>query len=221
MKVILVGGDELIYHLSRRLITKGFSLVIINKDEQYCKHLARNLNATIVCGDAANPSILEDAGIREIDMLASLTHKDHDNLIICSLAQRYYRVPRTAALVNDPDNEEVFRNLNINSVFNITALLGSLLEQNIAHDDVSNLFLIEEGNLSVTKCSIPKNSPAEDKTLKELNLPLNIILGGILRNEEVLIPRGETKILAGDKVLIISLPEDQDKAITMLRGEEV
>ncbi|MGM0413878.1 MAG: potassium channel family protein [Bacillota bacterium] len=220
MKLLIVGGDELVYHLSRRLISKGFDLTIINKDSDYSRELARNLNATIVCGDATDPDVLEDANIREVDMLAALTHKDQDNLLICRLAQKYYQVPRTAAVVNDPDNQVIFNNLEIDSLFNVTALLGSLLEQNISHEEVTNLFMIEEGNLSVTKCLIPEGAPADGKTLKELALPLSIILGGILRDGEVLIPRGGTKIKSGDKVIIISLPSEQGEAIQALRGEE-
>ncbi len=220
MKLLIVGGDELVYHLSRRLISKGFDLTIINKDQNYCQELARNLNATIVFGDATDPEVLEDANIREVDMLAALTHKDQDNLMICRLAQKYYQIPRTAALVNDPDNQVIFNNLNIDSLFNITVLLGSLLEQSISHEEVSNLFMIEEGNLSVTKCLIPEGAPADGKTLKELDLPLSIILGGILREGEMLIPRGGTRIKAGDKAIIISLPSDQGEAIKALRGED-
>ncbi|MFW5993762.1 MAG: potassium channel family protein [Halanaerobiaceae bacterium] len=220
MKLLIVGGDELVYHLSRRLISKGFDLTIINKDQNYCQELARNLNATIVFGDATDPEVLEDANIREVDMLAALTHKDQDNLIICRLAQKYYQISRTAALVNDPDNQVIFNNLNIDSLFNITGLLGSLLEQSISHEEVSNLFMIEEANLSVTKCLIPEGAPADGKTLKELDLPLSIILGGILREGEMLIPRGGTRIKAGDKAIIISLPSDQGEAIKALRGED-
>ncbi|MFW5789885.1 MAG: potassium channel family protein [Bacillota bacterium] len=220
MKLLIVGGDELVYHLSRRLISKGFDLTIINKDQNYCQELARNLNATIVFGDATDPEVLEDANIREVDMLAALTHKDQDNLMICRLAQKYYQIPRTAALVNDPDNQVIFNNLNIDSLFNITGLLGSLLEQSISHEEVSNLFMIEEANLSVTKCLIPEGAPADGKTLKELDLPLSIILGGILREGEMLIPRGGTRIKAGDKAIIISLPSDQGEAIKALRGED-
>lgn len=220
MKLLIVGGDELVYHLSRRLISKGFNLTIINKDPDYSRELARNLNATIVCGDATDPDVLEDANIREVDMLAALTSKDQDNLLICRLAQKYYQVPRTAAIINNPDNQVIFNNLNIDSVFNITELLGSLLEQNISHEEVTNLFMIEEGNLSVTKCLIPAGAPADGKTLKELDLPLSIILGGILRNGEMLIPRGGTKIKSGDRVIIISLPSEQGEAIKALRGED-
>lgn len=220
MKLLIVGGDELVYHLSRRLISKGYDLTIINKDPEYSKELARNLNATIVCGDATDPDVLEDARIREVNMLAALTHKDQDNLLICRLAQKYYQIPRTAAVINDPDNQVIFNNLNIDSLFNITALLGSLLEQNISHEEVTNLFMIEEGNLSVTKCLIPDGAPADGKTLKDLDLPLSIILGGILRNGEMLIPRGGTEIKAGDKVIIISLPSEQGEAIKALRGED-
>ncbi len=219
MRLIVVGGDELVYHLSRSLIAKGFNLVIINKDEEYCRYLAKNLKATVVAGDASKPEVLEDAGVREADMLAALTHNDQDNLLICRLAKKYYNLKRTTALINDPDNEKLFKDLDIDSTFNITSLLGSLLEQNISHEEVSNLFMIEEGNLSVTKCSIPEGAPAAGKTLKEIELPLSIVLGGLIRGEEILIPRGETEIRAGDKAIILSLPAEQGEAISILRGD--
>jgi len=136
------------------------------------------------------------------------------------MAKKYFAVERTTALVNNPDNESLFSKLGVTSIFNITDLLGSLIEQNVVYEDISNLLTLEGGKLSVTQYIIPDDAPAAGKTLKEIDLPLSIVLGGIIRDGDIVIPRGSTVIKSADKILIISLPEEQAMAIKILGGEE-
>lgn len=220
MQIMLIGGGKVVYHLAKRLIAKGHFVTIVNKDKDYAKILARKLNATIVYGDGSEPYILEDAGAYKTDVLVSLTQKDHDNLFICTMARKYFGIDKTPALVNNPDNENLFKKLGINSIFNITELLSSLIEQNVIFDDFSNLLTLEEGKLNVTQYIIPGDAPTVGKTLKEIDLPLSIVLGGIIRGGEIIIPRGSTAIKPEDKILIITLPEEQALAVKILGGEE-
>lgn len=219
MQIMLVGGGKIVYHLAKNLISKGHFVVIINKDREYTRELARDLKATIVCGEASDPEILKDAGGHKTDILVALTQKDHDNLFVCKMAQKYFEIEKTTALVNNPENEILFKKLGISAVFNITDLFSSLIEQNVAFEDISNLITLENGQLSISQITVPPEAPAADKTLKEIDLPLSIVLGGIIRNGEVVIPRGGTVINPGDKVLVISLPEEQARAAKILGGE--
>ena len=220
MKILLVGGGNLLYHLAKNLAARGHFVTIINKNAAHARELARKLKATIICGEASDPRILEDAGAYECDILVALTNKDQDNLFICKMGKKYYNIDKTTALVNDPENEELFKQLGIDSIFNTTHLLSSLIEQNVAVDDFNNLIFLEEGNLNITQYVIPENASVVGRTLKEVDLPLSIVLGGIIRSGRVVIPRGRTELKAGDKLLIISLPEDQAEAIKILGGEE-
>ncbi|MFW6035600.1 MAG: potassium channel family protein [Halothermotrichaceae bacterium] len=219
MQVMLIGGGKVLYHLAKNLISKGYFVVIINKDKKHSRELARSLNATVVYGEASNPGILEDAGAYKTDILVALTQKDHDNLFICKMAKEYFGIERTTALVNNPENEDLFKELGIDAIFNTTQLLSSLIEQNVAVEDISNLMTLENGKLSVTQFVIPDDAPTIGKSLKEIDLPLDIVLGGIIRKGDIVIPRGGTAIQGGDKILIISLPEEQASAIKILGGE--
>lgn len=221
MQVMLIGGGKLIYHLAKNLISKGYFIVIVNKDIDHTRELARNLKATVVCGEASDPDVLEDAGAYKTDILVALTQKDHDNLFICQMGKEYFGIKRTTALVNNPENEELFKKLGVDSIFNTTHLLSSIIEQNVlVEEDISNLLTLEGGKLSVTQYIIPEGAPTIGKTLKEIDLPLDIVLGGIIRDGDIIIPRGSTKIQPGDKILIISLPEEQALAIRVLGGED-
>lgn len=220
MNIILVGGGKLIYHLAKKLISKGHFLTIINKDRKLAEDLAREINGTVVFGDATNKAVLEDAGAYKADNLVSLTQKDHNNLFICKMAMDYFGVERTTALVNNPENEELFNTLGITGIFNITDLISSIIEQSVSADDVSNLTMIEEGKLSIFQVEVSPESEACGKEIKEIDLPLTIVLGGIIRNGDITIPRGGSKIQAGDKIVIISLPEEQAEAIKVFGGEQ-
>ena len=220
MDIILVGGDKLIYHLAKKLISKGHFLTIINRDRKQAEDLSREINATVVFGDATNQSVLEDAGAYKADNLVALTQKDHNNLFICKMAMDYFGVERATALVNNPENEELFSTLGITGIFNITDLISSIIEQSVASDDVSNLTMIEEGKLSIFQVEVSPDSEACGKEIKEIDLPLTIVLGGIIRNGDITIPRGGSKVQAGDKIVIISLPEEQAEAIKVFGGEE-
>lgn len=221
MQIMIVGGGKVIYHLAKNLISKGHFVVIINRDLEYGKELSRDLNATIVGGEASDFAVMEDAGAYKTDILVSLTQKDQDNLFICKMAKKFFGVDRTVSLVNNPDNEKLFSDLGIDTIFNTTDLLSTLIEQNVAAEDMSNLITLEDGKLIITQYKIPEGAPSIGKNLKEIDLPLSIILGGIIRNGDIVIPRGGTRIKENDKILIISLPEEQADAIKILGGEEI
>ncbi|MFW6308769.1 MAG: NAD-binding protein [bacterium] len=220
MEIILVGGGKLIYHLAKKLISKGHFVTIINKDRKLAQDLAREINAKVVFGDATNQEVLEDAGTYKADNLVSLTQKDHNNLFICKMAMDYFGVERTTALVNNPENKELFNILGITGIFNITDLISSLIGQSVVTEDVSNLTMIEEGKLSIFQVEVAADSKAAGKEIKEIELPLSIVLGGIIRRGDIIIPRGGSKIKTGDKIIIISLPEEQAEAIKVFGGDE-
>ena len=117
MKVILIGGGKLVYFLVRQFASKGYHLTIINQDAVEAKALARQLKATVILGDGSDPGMLKEAGAYQADIVLSLTPHDQDNLVACQIAQKRYGVPRTIALVNDPDYQEVFQQLGVTVAF--------------------------------------------------------------------------------------------------------
>ncbi|TYB31431.1 MAG: TrkA family potassium uptake protein [Candidatus Mcinerneyibacterium aminivorans] len=219
MQINLVGGGKLLFHLAKKLISQGHELVIINKEEENSKYYARNLNAKVINGDATDPIILEDADTYKADILISLIQKDYENLFICQMGKIYFDVEKTAALVNNPDNETLFKQLGIEVVFNITDFLTSLIERNILIEDIKNIFTLEEGNISISQIIIPEDAQTIGTKIKNLEFPQNSMIGPILRNNNIIIPKGNTELKANDKVLILSLPDKQSEAIKLLGGK--
>ena len=79
-----------------------------------------------------------------------MTPNDEDNLVICEIATRWFHVPRTLALVNDPDNEEVFKELSDTTAFSTTHILANLIEQRAGFEEITNLLPVGEGKINVT-----------------------------------------------------------------------
>lgn len=218
MRVFIVGGGNTLYFLCRNFTAKGYEVVIVNKDREECIHLAQQLSATVVCGDGSDPKILREAGAMGADALLAITPKDEDNLVICQLASLLYGVPRTLALANDPDNAEVFENLGV-PAFSTTRIIGSLIEQRASLEQIANCLPVGEGLVNVTEIVLDSKSPVAGKQLKDIDLPENALVAVVIREGIPIIPRGASLLVQGDRVVLITMPENHGPVLRAFTGE--
>ena len=221
MHILIVGGGELVYFLCRTFTAKGYRVTIINRDRDECEKLASRVQGTVVHGDGTLPSTLEDAGAYTVDVAVAVTPNDEDNLVVCQLADLHFDVPRILSLVNDPDNEEVFRKLGVTVAFSTARVLSSLIEQTAGFEDIVHLSPVGQGNVNVTEVALPDDSPALNVPLRELDLPADALLAYLVRDGEPVVCRGDTVLQPGDRVILITLPASHGRALRSLTGEEL
>jgi trk system potassium uptake protein TrkA len=219
MKVLIVGGGQTLYFLSKRFLARGYEVVVINRDHEECVRLARQLKATVVNGDASDMAVLHEAGALGAHAVLAITPNDQDNLVICQLASIKYGVPRAIALANDPDNAEVFQRLGI-SAFSTTQIISGLIEERAALDEVLNLLPLGEGRVNVTEILLKEDSPVAGKQLKEIILPENALVAVIIRDGRPIVPRGGNRLLPGDRLVLITLPENHGPVVKVFSGEQ-
>lgn len=219
MRIILIGGNKTVYFLARQFLEHDYGVTIINRSPLRARELAQNTGATVVCGEGSDVSFLEEAGARRADVVMALTPHDEDNLIACQLAKKLFGVPRTFALVNDPENERVFEQLGINVAFSATRIIASLIEQQTHFEDITTLMPIAEGRVTVTDVRLDNESPVVGKALHEIKLSGEALVACIIRNDEVIIPRGSTRLLVNDHLILISQPEHYEETLVNLCGE--
>ncbi len=217
MKVVLVGGGKLAYYLSRVFAAKNHEVCIVSRDAEECQWLARNTRATVVCGDGSDPQILEQAGMRAASVVLAITPNDPDNLVVAQLAERRFGVPRRLALVNDPESETVFARLGVEAV-SMTRVLSQLIEQKTEVSEITNLILVGEGKLNATQLDLPPDAPGVGQSLREIGLPENSLVAGIVREGEPIVPRGETVLAAGDRIVLITVPRNHGEVLRALMG---
>lgn len=219
MKIIIVGGGKAVYFLARTFIAKGHSIVVINRDAEECKKLARTLKATIIKGDGSDPKILESE-CYHVKALLAVTPNDQDNLVICQLAMKRYHIPRTLALVNDPDNEKVFTELGISAAFSTTRIMSSLIEQRTGFEDITNLLPLAGGAVNVTEVCLKQTSPVAGKNVRDISLPANSLIAAIIRGDTPIVPHGNSELLAGDRLIVLTLPENHGAVLKIITGEK-
>ena len=222
MRILLVGSGitmEMVYFLARDFVERGDRVTIVTPNAAEAQMLARRVKAAVILGDGSDPRMLEEAGVRRADVVISLLPADPDNLVTCQVAARLYGVPRTIALVNDPDNEPVFRQLGITEVFNATRILGSLIEGQTLYDEITHLFPADEGRRYVTEVVLDRDSPGSGKTLAEVALPRESVVACVIRDGSILVPSGEFELHAADRLILVTLPELHAAALRALAGD--
>ncbi|MBN2056021.1 TrkA family potassium uptake protein [bacterium] len=220
MKVLIIGGGATLYFLCRNFTSRGYQVVIINRDQEECVQLARQLSATVVCGDGSDAGILREAGAMNADVVLAITPNDPDNLVICQLASLKFGVPRTVALANDPDNAEVFEKLGV-AGFSTTHIVGSLIEQRASLEQIINLLPVGDGRVNVTEIVLNDDSPVVGKSLKDIDLPEDTLVAVVIRDNMPIVPRGSTDLCAGDRMVLFTLPENHGLVLKTFTGEQV
>lgn len=218
MRLIVVGGGQMVYFLTRQMMKHGNRVTIINIKAEHCSELARRTKATVVHGNGTVPKVLEEAGIRRAEVVVALTPHDQDNLICCQIAQQIYQVPRTVALVNDPENETIFRQLGVDIAFSATRIISTMIEQRTTFEDITALMPLADGKVNVTQVHLPPDAPVVGKKIQDLTLIGSTLIACIIRDKEVIIPRGYTQLMGDDFLLVISDPETEAENIRRLHG---
>lgn len=220
MKIIMVGGNKTVYFLAREFMRQNFEVIIINRDEACANALAQKTRATVILGDGTNPQVLEDAQARECDVFLSLTTHDQDNLIACQIAKKNFQIPRTIAMVNDPDNERVFQMLGIDIAFSSTQVIGSIIAQETTFDTIKSMIPVAQGNVNLTEIALESTSPAIGQTLAELDLTEDVLVACVIRDGHVVIPRGSTRLQHNDHLLLISENNNTIPDLNCLTGQK-
>ena len=205
MRVIVAGGSDVAFHVARRLRGRRHDVVLLaGRREDADRAAARLEKVLIIVGSATDPAALEDVEARRADLLVALCASDPESLLACLLARRYFGVPRTVALVQDPDNGELFRQLGVSGIVSSAEVLGGLVEEQSGFEGIANRVALAGGRVGVAEVQLGRKSPAVGRTLEQLGLPNGALIAAVLRDDAVIVPRGGAALAADDRLLVVS-----------------
>lgn len=217
-RILLVGGFNKTKYLARSLMKKGYEVTAINDSRDKCVELAKTEGLNVFYGDGTKPFVLEDANAWSADIALALTPRDDSNLVICELCKKRFQVKKTVALVSDPKKTEFFYRMGVDSVVCAITAIAGIIEQHAFLDEMATMVPIGEGRIRIAQVPISAQAPAAGKKLWEISLPQQVIIGCILRGDANMVPRGDTRILAGDVLVLISSKEHETAAVHELTG---
>ncbi|MDD6070358.1 MAG: NAD-binding protein [Clostridiales bacterium] len=207
--ILIVGGLEEARSLANSLLKKDYRVTVVNKDYGACEKLAENGRLNVIFGDGSKKFILEEARVSDCQVAIALTDSDEINLVICEMCKEYFGVKKTVAMLGDPAKTNFFYQMGVDRVVCALNMITNLMEEQALMDEMMKMIPIDEGRIHIVEMPIGHGAAITEKKLWELNLPKEIIIGCILRGDQSLIPRGDTRVMEGDVLVIIT--SDQDK----------
>ena len=218
MQVLLIGGFDNVRTLASALLRRKYQVTAVHPDRDRCRQLAEIRGLQVIQGDGSTPSILEEAGARSADVAIALTDSDADNLVICELCRKRFGVNRTVSVIRNAENTAFFRQMGVDAVVCAANTIAGTVEQLAFVRDLAAMAPVDDGRVSITEVFIPEDAPAVSRKLWEINLPREVIVGCVLRRDQTLIPHGDTRILAGDSLVLLSSAHQVKDAIRVLTG---
>lgn len=202
-KILLIGGRSKAKSMAISLIKQGYKVTAINANYEDCQNLAEINGLNVIHGDGTKTYILDEANAESIDIAIALSSKDADNLVACQLCKKKFNVKKTVALVSDPNKMSFFYQMGIDSVVCAVSTVTNIIQQQALIDEMSNLIPLGQGRVQIAEVKVIGNSSIAGKKLWEISFPQDTIVGCILRGDSYLIPRGDTRILQGDTLVIL------------------
>jgi len=221
MRVVVSGGGAVGRYLAGDLRERGHEVLLIEQEPAHLE-IARESapDVQFLLGDACEPWVLEEAGLRHADVVVAATGDDEDNLVTALLAKQEFGVPRVLARVNHPRNEWMFtEQWGVDQAVSVPHLLTALVEEAVTVGDLVRLLRLESGRIALVELTIPDDSPNAGRPLYELRLPPDTTIVAVLREGHVVIPQPETLVAAGDEVLALSSAEAETALRLAIVGE--
>lgn len=203
MKAIIVGGGKVGYYLAKTLLERYYDVSVIEKDKLACHYFANTLDVTVVHGDGSTSRALKRAGADKCDSIIAVTGEDEVNLIVCQIAKRVFGVKKTIAKVNNPKNVETVKSLGTDIAISGTDTIIKQMEREVDNSRIKELLPINE-KAAVFEVTIPEDYVYDGKIIADIKLPDGCNIISITRGQEFIIPRGRTKLLSNDVLLIVS-----------------
>jgi len=206
MLVLIAGGELIGADLTARLLGQNHRVLLIEHKPDILDRIHRELpTEAIFQGDPASPRVLEQAGIRDAQVLVALTRDDATNLVLCYAAKTIYGVPRTIASINDPRNGWLYdEKFKVNVGLDNTEILAHLIEEETTMGDMMTLLKLRRGQYSLVEQRIPANAALLGTPIKDLDLPENCVIVALIRKGDLVVPRGSTIFQANDEVLALT-----------------
>jgi len=218
MKVVIAGGGSVGRFTAEQLVAAGHQVTILENDRAVVREYKdQNSNGvTWHLGDACDVAVLASAGVKDADVVASVTGDDEDNLLVSLLAKQEFGVPRVVARVNNPNNYWMFNDMwGVDVSVSTPHLITSLVQEAVTVGSFVRLMQLKGGKAELVEVTLADNSPARDKQLAELQFPRSATVVAIVRDGRVLVPNKETVLRVGDEVMAL-ITEDAEEAVSKI-----
>lgn len=210
MKILIVGAGAVGFNLAKQLSGEGHTVSIIESDPQISRKITEKLDALCVSGSGNLPSALEEAGIKEVDMVLAVTDSDEINLTVCLLAYWYGVKSKIARLRNEEFTKEdsILRKNQffIDRIINPIPITVDSILKVIETPGATYVADFVESDILFRGFRVPPDAPIAGRKIKELKeagSTDSFLIVAIQRGDDMVIPLGEMEICPDDNIFVL------------------
>ena len=221
MKILIVGAGEVGFHIASHLARENKDVVIIDKDPAAIRHVSDNIDVQVVNGPGSSPVILEESGIKEAEILLAVTDSDETNLVACLVANLISPSTKKIARIRHADYDkynEIFREHapHIDTLINPEVEVVKTINRLIKVPCAVEVEEFSDGRVKFVGIHLDKSARLVDVRLSDIYAVTgkqSPLISAVVRDEELIIPRGNHRLKAGDLIYFIS---EKDRLIESL-----
>lgn len=205
-KVIIIGAGNIGLHVAQELERedRNVRVKMIESNKERAESAADQLDRTVVLhGDGLAQNLLREAGIHDCETVVCLTNDDEVNILASVIAKRLGG-ERTVALINNNTFGQLTKSLGIDSYIDPRATTVSKILRHVRRGRIRGVYSVHNGAAEIIEAEALETSPLVGKPLRDVRLPDGIIIGAIVRNDEVIQPHGDFAIETNDRVVIFA-----------------
>ncbi len=221
-KIIIIGGGNIGFNLAKDLekYQSDISVSIVENNEDRSRYIADQLSSSLVLnGDGLDQDLLDEANIKDADLLLALTNDDETNIIISAVARK--NKCESIIIVNNSEYNKLKDVLGISKVVDPRKITVSKILKHIHKGKIESVFAIDNNQAEIIHAQVLKSSKLINKTIEDADFPNGLRVGLIKKENQIIIPDKETKIEIYDEILFLCMSDDIKKAedLFQVRGE--
>ena len=208
--ILVIGASKIAFYLTKALVNMNYDVKVIEINEDKAKSLAERIkNLNVIVGDGSDQALLKEEGLQNFDAVVCLTGIDEENIII-SLYANKQNVKKTITKVNKASFAGLLESIQMGSIIFPQEIAANQVVSyirgtaNTGGNNIITLHKIVDNQVEALEFIASKTSKVINVPLKNLMLKKDILIGGIIRDRQVIIPSGTTSILEKDAVIVVS-----------------
>ena len=205
-KVTILGATRLAERTAIKLLEERIQTLLIDVEPERIHDLAAKIPGAIaVVGDPTDPKLLRSEGVDTSDAVLALTGWDEVNILGCLVAKAV-GVPTAVARLHRHDLVRLITGIGIDAGVSARLTAAGEILRYVRRGRVHSVVTFQDSDAEAIEVEVSATSPAIGQTLRNLHLPHELIVGGVIRGDEAFVPRGDTEIALGDRLIVIALP---------------
>ncbi len=211
MKIIIVGDGKVGYSLAENLAEEDHDITIIDKHADALRRASENLDVMCIKGSGASTKVLMQAGVGQADLLIAATTSDEMNMVCC-LTGKKLGAMHTVARIRDPEYASELvslqNDLELDLVINPEKAAAIEMSHLLRFPSAVRLERFARGRVNFAACKVTGDSPLNGMPLRQISnrISASILIGIVIRNDQVIIPHGDMVLMAGDTLHVVGKP---------------